>query len=365
MKNNKKFLLITGGTGGHVLPAQNLANYFIDNDIECEIVIDKRGYKYLNNFKGKVYLINSSNLSGGIISKIFGLFKMLIGFIQSLRIIIFQKPNTVISFGSYASFLPILSCIVTKPFFRTKIFIHEQNSILGRTNSFFLIFASKLLLNFDISSRIKNKYKSKIFVVGMPDNNNLNKISNKYNFTKNEFIIFISGGSQGSEYVSKFASNLIKTIDKENIINVSFIFQSPKHLIKKISEDLKYIKLKIIIKEYYSNIEEILEVTSLAISRAGAGSISDLIKYEIPSLLIPLPNSKDNHQFFNASILETNKLAIILDQKNQELDKAKKYIYNIYKNNDNNKVIKNRFNKIKVRNSNSLIYKLIVDEEKN
>ena len=43
-----------------------------------------------------------------------------------------------------------------------------------------------------------------------------------------------------------------------------------------------------------------LEKTSLAISRAGAGTINDLINFKIPSILIPLPNSKDNHQYYNA-----------------------------------------------------------------
>ena len=95
----------------------------------------------------------------------------------------------------------------------------------------------------------------------------------------------------------------------------------------------------------------------MSISRAGAGSIRDLINYEIPSILIPLPNSKDNHQFHNASIMSNNQVAIIINQKKNEINKAKEYINKIY--NSSNNFNKEGFKKIKVKNTNSLIYKLI------
>ena len=45
----KNFLLITGGTGGHVIPAKNFANYLSNKNINCTIITDKRGYKYFDN----------------------------------------------------------------------------------------------------------------------------------------------------------------------------------------------------------------------------------------------------------------------------------------------------------------------------
>ena len=214
----KNFLLITGGTGGHVIPAKNFANYLSIKNVNCTIITDKRGYKYFNNYNGKIYIISSSNLNGNIIFKIFGIFQILLGLIQSFTIIFLLKPSHFISFGSYASFSPMLSCIFFKPFYKFSVYIHEQNSIIGRTNKFFLNFTNKLFLNFDIKSKINSKFKDKIFVVGSPENNfqKNNNISNKN--SKSNFTIFISGGSQGSEFVSNFATNLIKIIDDEKII---------------------------------------------------------------------------------------------------------------------------------------------------
>ncbi len=360
---SKKYLLITGGTGGHVLPAVNLANYLNKKNINCKIIIDKRAQKYISDYRGKVHTIYSSNLSGGIFLKFFGCISLFLGFFQSFIIILFFKPNNIISFGSYSSFSPMLSSIILKSFYKMNIYIHEQNSILGRTNIFFLNFANKLFLNFNILSNLNNKLKIKSYVVGSPEKNKLNLFKNKTN--KKKFTVFIYGGSQGSEFISKFALNLIKNIDKENIIHAKFIIQCPKHMIKFISGDLQNLKSEVIIKDYFYYIEEVLNESSIVISRSGAGSVNDLINYKIPSILIPLPFAKDNHQFYNASILQKNGLAIILDQNLNELNKAKNYIYEIYKYPYKIKSMQKNFNKIMIKNSNSLIYNLITDEKQN
>ena len=103
-------------------------------------------------------------------------------------------------------------------------------------------------------------------------------------------------------------------------------------MIKKQEEKLKNIKLPIILKDFFTNIDEILDNSNLAICRAGAGTIVDLINFKLPSILIPLPSSKDNHQFFNAKILAKHDLAIIIDQNIDDLDKAKNHIYETYNN---------------------------------
>tara|TARA_B100000989_G_scaffold172648_1_gene129407 strand:+ start:725 stop:1816 length:1092 start_codon:yes stop_codon:yes gene_type:complete len=363
MKNYKnKFLLITGGTGGHVIPANNFANYLSSKNIMCTIITDKRGSKYLNNNNIKVHIVSSSNLNGNLISKLFGFSKILLGLIQSFIIVLLLKPSHTISFGSYASFSPMLICIILKLPYKINLYIHEQNSIIGRTNSYFLYFINKLFLNFDIKSKVSIKFKEKIFIVGYPENKSIAFINKKNNKIENDFTIFISGGSQGSEFVTNFATNLIKIIDDEKIIKAKFIFQCPKHMINKTKGELRNINSTIVLKEFFINLDEILVHTNLAISRAGAGTIVDLINYKVPSILIPLPTSKDNHQFYNASILDKSNTGLVIDQKSGDLVKAKKYIYEIYSNPKKLNLINKEFDKIKVKNSNSLIYKLIIDE---
>ena len=253
----------------------------------------------------------------------------------------------------------MLACVLFKPILKIKIYIHEQNCVVGRTNKFFLKFADKIFLNFDIKSKISYNLQDKTFVVGLPEKKTKYLDKNFEDFFGNNFLIFVFGGSQGSKYVTEFATQLIKIINKEKIINAKFIIQCPTNLISQTSNNLKKIEKKIIIKNYFDNIEEILHHTSIAISRAGAGSIRDLINYNVPSVLIPLPTAKDNHQYDNASIMTNIDVAISINEKKNELNKAKNYIYNIYNSSQQRKLLINKFNKIKVKNSNSLIYRLI------
>ena len=61
--NKKNYLIISGGTGGHVIPAVNFGNFIIENGYDCFLLVDQRGKKYTNKFKGKIKIINSSNFS--------------------------------------------------------------------------------------------------------------------------------------------------------------------------------------------------------------------------------------------------------------------------------------------------------------
>ena len=120
----------------------------------------------------------------------------------------------------------MLSCIILKSIFKIDLFIHEQNSLIGRTNNFFLNYIKKLFLNFDIKNRINSKFNEKTFVVGSPENIYSPVINKEKINNLNEFTIFISGGSQGSEYIAKLPIDLIKIIDNKK--SAKFIFQCPK-----------------------------------------------------------------------------------------------------------------------------------------
>ena len=137
MKKNK-ILILTGGTGGHVIPAVNFFNYIKNNSNNVFLLTDNRGYQYITNIdKKNIFKIQSSHLTGNINFKLLGLIKLLIGFLQSLIIYIKLRPTSFVSFCSYASFTPLICFVFFKFFFKTKLYLHEQNSLIGQTNKFF------------------------------------------------------------------------------------------------------------------------------------------------------------------------------------------------------------------------------------
>ena len=134
--NRKKLLmLVAGGTGGHIYPSLSLINKI--NDYNFVIITDQRGKVYYEsffkkktlNFKIFIHKVTSPSQKN-IIYKIILLFEILISFLKSLLIIMFQKPDVVMGFGGYPSVAPILAAKI----WNVPSIIHEQNAVIGRVN---------------------------------------------------------------------------------------------------------------------------------------------------------------------------------------------------------------------------------------
>ena len=364
MKKNK-ILIITGGTGGHVIPAINFFNYLQNNTEHVFLLTDKRGYKYVSNTdKKNIYKIYSSHLAGNITFKFLGLIKLLIGFLQSLIIYLKLRPKIIISFGSYASFTPLICFMFFKVFFKTKLYLHEQNSLIGQTNKLFSKKANKIFVNFDKDYPSLNKHKNKIFVVGLPQK----KINENFNYNKRKndnntnFLIF--AGSQGSLDVINFFSKIANEIKKmPNLKKINFIIQCPTQMQNQIKKLLINNDFKFEIKSFFNNFENILIKTNIALCRSGAGTINDLINYKIPAIILPLPESKNNHQFENAKILSKIGCAILADKESKDLDKILLFIKNVIDDKSFNKNLLDKYSKIKRHNANLLMWEHIQNDE--
>ena len=141
--------------------------------------------------------------------------------------------------------------------------------------------------------------------------------------------------------------------------NIKIIIQSPKQFFDTLNQLLKNFKIDYEIQEFFKNIDEILSITDIAITRAGAGTINDLIRYRIPSIIFPLPHSIYNHQFFNAKYLFDKKGAILMDETNFNLDNNsvifKEFITNIEKQ----KLMRKSLEKIIIPEANQIMIKKI------
>ena len=139
--DNKLIFLTAGGTGGHVYPAEALAEELKRRGYELALVTDKRGQ---NNYKGTLgsipnYAVMAGALVGkDILFKLQSLCKIGIGVLQSLYLLIKHKPRCVVGFGGYASFPCCLAAILLG----VDLIIHEQNSVMSRTNRFLSKYAT-------------------------------------------------------------------------------------------------------------------------------------------------------------------------------------------------------------------------------
>ena len=349
---NDRIIICTGGTGGHVIPAVNFGNFLIEKGYNCILMVDQRGKIFSNSFKGKIYIINSAHLSGNLLFKIKSILKLTLGFVESLFIIAKFKPKKFISFGSYATLMPLSVVIILKLLFKINIYIHEQNSVIGKVNSLFLQFTEVFFTNFNLTKKINKKYENKIFNVGLPSNNINYQIISKPLAHIKETVIFVYGGSQGSTPLINNVLLMLRKINLESTNKIYLYVQAQKKIHHKLHEVLKNLNLAYELKDFYNNIDEILSLTNLAITRAGAGTINDIIRHNIPSILIPLPHSINNHQYYNAKSLSDLMAAIIFDENDFDITKNSDILVDLINNHNERDAMRNRLSKINIPNAN-------------
>ena len=314
--NKKNYLILSGGTGGHVIPAVNFGNFIIEKGYDFSLLIDERGKKYTNSFKGQIKIVSSSHFSHNLLGKVRAIISNLIGFFQSWKYMINIRPHSCISFGGYATFTPLLVLVFFRIFGFTKIFLHEQNSVMGKVNILFTPFANKIFLNFMNTLKIKNFYKKKSFIVGLPFNHKIQLKNRSINFDNKKYIkVFVCGGSQGAVSLNKIVINLFNKFPKSILDKMHVSIQCPNSQKEEINISLGKLSIKYELRYFFDNFIEKLYESEVLITRAGAGTINDVILTQIPAIFVPLPSSADDHQFHNANYLKQKKAALLIKQK--------------------------------------------------
>ena len=289
-----KIIVTAGGTAGHLLPAQKLADQFIKD--KNRVIFVGKGLKNNYNFKKDKYIYK--NISSGAFNKkkfFFSIFSIFKGFLQSIFILYKIKPDVVVGFGSFHTF-PILmaSVLLKKP-----IVLFEANIFLGKVNRFFAKHAHAIALQFK-NDKIK-KYKNIEMVNIWPWEEKKiyedKEVYKKKIGLKKMFTIFIFGGSLGADFFNKKIIDIVALLKKKKMFFQIIHLTGKGKIVKKKYEDLNIFHLT---KDYEENIEKFFLASDLCICRAGAGTICELIHYEIPSILIPYPYASENHQKMNA-----------------------------------------------------------------
>ena len=333
-----KFLIVAAKTGGHVFPALAISEELIKSNHEVTILgtgsdIENKAFKDLNSKTFKL-LIQGFRGNNALI-KLKVLFQVFINIFKVIKILRNEKIDAMIGFGGFITVPAGLACwIIKKP-----IFIHEQNSVLGSANK--------------ILSKI-----SKINFLGMPIKNINNSIisgnpirESFFNYDEenenNESInIYITGGSQGADYINK---NIPKAL--KGFSNINIKHQSGRNNSNKVREIYLHNNIDAEVLDFYSNPQQQIFWSDFVISRAGALSLAEITSMNKGILMIPLPNSIDDHQLKNAQSIQAEGMGII-HQQNDHIDslvqKLEEIIINKYYDNWKKMIPKNHINAKKI-----------------
>jgi UDP-N-acetylglucosamine--N-acetylmuramyl-(pentapeptide) pyrophosphoryl-undecaprenol N-acetylglucosamine transferase len=326
----KKIVICAGGTGGHIYPALAVAEYIKDNYKFCEILFisSERGLGAelvpQHNISYRTVkscgLVTDVNIFRKILNIIKFFYFYIIGFFQSLAIVLKFKPDIILGMGGYVC-APVLTAGI---FTGTKTALHEQNYIPGRLNSFFSRFAKFNFISFNDTARYLKAGSDRVIFTGNPLRKTIKTIENsvpeyeKWGLEKGRFTITAFGGSLGAEKINNTVISLYDYFKNDNKIQILLI--SGKRFYDRLMENKSGIinpedKIIFRIFDYISEINEIYHISDLLISRAGANTISEIMEYNIPSILVPYPQAVANHQFYNAEFLVKKGKAIMIEDR--------------------------------------------------
>ncbi len=318
----EKVILSGGGTGGHIFPALSIANEIKKRYPDCEILfVGALGRMEMEKIPAAGYKIIGLPVMGFPRKpslKIFKFFSSLLKSASMAREIVKDfNPQIAIGVGGYASG-PLLRAAAKNG---VATLIQEQNSYAGITNKLL----SKKVKSICVAYEKMDRFfpKEKIILTGNPVRENL--IKNKGNKTEaakyfelkeTDKVILIIGGSLGARSINNAVLRNIKSIAESK---VKVIWQTGAFYFNEIETQLKGSKPgNLQIHKFLTRMDLAYSMADVVISRAGAGTISELCLVEKPSILIPSPNVSEDHQTKNAMALVEKDAAIMV--RDNEVD---------------------------------------------
>lgn len=294
-----KILIATGGTGGHIFPAQALAIELLEKNYELLFAGGGLGSnRYFNRGRFPFRQVASATpLKGNPFKSLFRIGK---GILQSLKLMDEFKPDMVVGFGSFYSF-PVLAAARLR---KIPIVLFEPNAIPGKVNRLVSKWALLSAVQF---SEAGQKLSGKIIEVKMPvgERKQLNaEMARDYFYLDHDrFTFLVFGGSQGAESINRlFSEAIIKVMDPTSfqVIHIT----GKTHSAELIRREYEAAGIRACVKAFEERMDLAWSAADAVVGRSGAASIAELIKFEVPGILVPFPQAADDHQTKNALFIE-------------------------------------------------------------
>lgn len=325
---NSTHIIIAGGkTGGHLFPGiavaqalesmnPNVKILFVGTSAPFEIqTLEKYGFTHNT-------ILSKPVKGGSLFKKALSLSIILVSLVQSMIIMKRFKPDAVLGVGGFSSFAVVLSAWIS----RIPTAIQEQNAFPGMTNRMLSRFAGTIFTSFKETRGLTNNHR--VSFVGNP----VRKATSAETGTDHDLIGFdpdlptllVTGGSQGASSINRAFMNALELMTHPGRFNI--IHQTGLKEEGLIQETYTRLKITATARAFFHNMPALQTLADVAITRAGAGIISELCIKGLPAILVPFPHAADDHQTFNAAALEEQGAAILIKDCDLTGEKLKQTI---------------------------------------
>jgi UDP-N-acetylglucosamine--N-acetylmuramyl-(pentapeptide) pyrophosphoryl-undecaprenol N-acetylglucosamine transferase len=292
---SKLVALAAGGTGGHLFPAQALAEALTARGAGVHLLTDERVRDYGKNFPAlAVHEVPSATLSLSQPLKVPArVARLLGGFLKARRILRQVKPSVMVGFGGYPSLPPLLAAASLG----IPVVIHEQNAVMGRANRLLARFAKVIASSFPAIAN----HAGAVSFTGNPVRAAVKaRAGAAYEAPGEVFNLLVFGGSQGARFFGDFMPGAIAALSDHDRRGLKINQQCRPEDLERVGA--AYAKLGVAheLNHFFGDMPERMAAAHLVIGRAGASTVAELGVVGRPALLVPLPHSLENDQLRNA-----------------------------------------------------------------
>jgi UDP-N-acetylglucosamine--N-acetylmuramyl-(pentapeptide) pyrophosphoryl-undecaprenol N-acetylglucosamine transferase len=300
-----RILISAGGTGGHLYPAQALAQQLKKQAPDSDTLFVAAGLKTNRYFDrlAHAYMEIASQplLSRNPIKCLKGAFHLLKGYGQSVAIMQTYRPDLVVAFGSFYT-VPTLLAAKT---LRIPIILHEANSIPGKANRWLAPLADCVGIHFPSTSAF---FKGQTVEVGLPlrEGYRLHAVSresalNYYGLNSQRKTLLIFGGSQGAKAINACVGACMPRLKELDLQIIHFTGHAQN------AEELAQLygrhAVPACVKPFEDQMQMAWSAADAFLGRGGASSVAESMEFEVPGIIIPYPYATDKHQEKNADFL--------------------------------------------------------------
>lgn len=314
MIENRCVLLAAGGTGGHLFPAEALANELARRGVAVELVTDDRALKYGQEFPARaVHAIASATpTGGGILSKANAIIKLAIGAWQSRGLIKRLNPVCVVGFGGYPTAPPLFAASLLG----APAILHEQNAVMGRANRFLAGRVKRIATGFPRLEGASADISAKAVHTGNPVRPAvIAAAQTQYPaFGDGPLRLLVTGGSQGARVMADVVPAGIAALTPELRARLSIVQQARGEDEARVRDAYAQLGVRAEVAAFFKDLPQRIADAHLVISRAGASTVCELAVIGRPALLVPYPFALDQDQAANAAELAASGAVTVIRQ---------------------------------------------------
>ncbi|WP_415921093.1 UDP-N-acetylglucosamine--N-acetylmuramyl-(pentapeptide) pyrophosphoryl-undecaprenol N-acetylglucosamine transferase [Tateyamaria sp. SN6-1] len=311
-------LIAAGGTGGHMFPAQALAEAMLKKGWRVKLSTDARGARYTGGFphSTEIEQISSATFArGGLLAKALVPFRIAGGILSATVKLMRDRPAVVVGFGGY----PTIPAMSAATLLRLPRMIHEQNGILGRVNTLFSKRVDVVACGTwptDLPDGVEGTH------VGNPVRGAVLDRAGAGYIAPGDYPmeILVIGGSQGARILSDVIPPAIAQLPMERLQNLRVSHQARGEDEERVRAFYDEHGIKADVQPFFQDVPRRMSEAQLIISRSGASSVADISVIGRPAILIPYAAATGDHQTANARGLVDAGAAILIPESQLNVD---------------------------------------------